>query len=469
MQVFQTEEGQFDYQAYLDKLSDPDMDWTDLERWGRSVLPEMKFQTYLSAQVHVSDREVRERYRRDNAEVTALYVAVPFGSEMGYEPTEAELDSLYQAVREDYREPESRRVALIAIEKKPTKEDEREVEERLLEIREEILGGRDFAEMAADYSDDAMSAQKGGDLGSFSRGEMVAEFDSVAFSLGVGEISQPVRTQFGYHLIRVEERTVENDAEKIHARHILMRVEPGYDTIDSLSTLVRDLSESIKSKGFEKAAESFGIAIQRPEPFIEGYFIEGVGFAPRVINFSFNHHANAVSSPIEEEQAVYFVKILERLEERDKSLDEIKSQLTAEIQRKRSERKALERAESIRKAALTGGNLETAALESGLETNKTPSFKISDSVPGVGGNTAFAVASHMLPIRELSPPIKGRNAYYLIRVTDRKEPDMDLFAEQRAEIMNEIRREKIMRYLSSWYDEIRQRAKVVDLREQALS
>jgi peptidyl-prolyl cis-trans isomerase D len=469
-QVFQTEDGQFDYQMYLEKLSDPEVDWTDLERWGRTILPELKFQSYLSSQVHVSDLEARDRYRLENTQVAAAYVEIPFEfEEPPYDPSESELDSLYRAVRDDYTEPESRRVALIEIEKKPTSEDEREVLDRLLDIREELLAGRDFAEMAEDNSEDLMSAQKGGDLGFFTRSTMVEEFDSAAFSLSVGEISMPVRTEYGYHLIKVEERKTENGEEKIHARHILMKVEPGYDTIDSLSTLVRDLTEEIKSKGFEKAASAYGLAIKQTEPFTDGYFIEGLGFVPRVISFAFNRNTDEVSSPIEEEKAVYFVKIVEKIDERTRSLDDVRMQLVDEIRRTRSEERARTRAESIRQQAVTGGSLESAALSAGLEMKTTPSFKKMDTVPGIGGNTAFATACYFLPEGELSPPVKGRNSVYLIRVIERRAPDMDIFVERRGELITEIRREKIMRFLSSWYDEIRQRADIVDMREQVLN
>lgn len=469
-QVFQTEDGQFDYQAYLEKLSDPTVDWTDLERWGRTVLPELKFQAYLSAQVHVSNQEIRERYKRENTETQAAYVEIPFEIvDDSYQPSESELDSIYQTKIEDLKKPESRSVALIEIEKRPTKEDEREVMDRLLEIREEILAGRDFAEMAEDNSEDLMSAEKGGDLGFFARGAMVDAFDQAAFSLETGQISLPVRTEFGLHIIKVEERKVEEGEERIHARHILMKVEPGYDTIDSLSTLIRDLREEILSKGFEKTASENGLSIKQPEPFMDGNFVEDLGFVPRVVNFAFNHNVNSVSAAIEEEQAVYFVKILEKIDESVQSIDEIRIQLSEELKRTRTERQTRKRAESLRQQALTGGNLETAALAAGLEIKQTPSFKRMDTVPGIGGNTTFAVACHLLPSGELSPPVKGRNSYYLIRVTERKAPDMDLFTEQRAELMTEIRREKIMRFLSNWYDEIRQRADVVDMRERVLN
>jgi peptidyl-prolyl cis-trans isomerase D len=469
-QVFRTEDDQFDYQAYLRSLSDPEVDWTELEQWGRNLLPELKLQTYISSQVHVSEQEIMERFKRETVVAKARYVKIPLPvEESTYEPSEREIDSLYAAVEESYTIPESRRVKLLVIEKKPTESDEREVLDRLEEIRNEIRSGREFSEMASIYSEDPMTAEKGGDLGFFSRGSMVREFEDAAFSLEVGGVSDPVRTEYGYHLIKVEERKTEQDEEKIRARHILMRVEPGYETIDSLSTLIRELNEEIKSKGFEKAAEAYGLTIQEPEPLKDGYFIEGIGFAPRVVNFSFSHEPNSISAPLEEEQAVYYVKILEKIGERFESKDDIRIQLVERIRRDRLDDATRERAESIRKQAVTSGNLGSAALAAGLDVEETPYFKRGDVIPGIGGNTPFAVASHLLPIDEISSPVRSGNAYFLIRVTDRKLPDIDLLSARSSEIAEQLNREKTMRFIAGWFDEIRQSAEVVDMRERLLN
>lgn len=469
-QVFRTEDDQFDYQAYLRSLSDPEVDWTELEQWGRSMLPELKLQTYISSQVHVSEQEIMERFKRETVEVQARYVEIPLPAEEStYEPTESEIDSLYAAVKESYTIPEKRRVKLIAIEKNPTEADEREVLDRLEEIKNEIGAGREFSEMASIYSEDPMTAEKGGDLGFFGRGSMIQEFEDTAFSLGIGEISGPVRTEYGYHLIKLEERKREDDGEKIRARHILMKVEPGYETIDSLSTLIRDLNEEIKSKGFEKAAAAYGLDIEEPEPFQDGYYIEGVGFAPRVINFSFSHEPNSISAPLEEERAVYYVKVLEEIGEGSESREDVLVGLVDRIRRNRQDDATRNRAEAIRKQAVTGGNLESAALAAGLDVEETPYFKRGDVIPGIGGGQPFAVASHLLPVGEISAPIRSGNAYYLIRVTDRKLPDMELFTSRSVEIAEQLNREKTMRFIAAWFEEIRQNAEVVDMRERLLN
>ena len=468
-QVFRTEDDQFDYQAYLRSLQDPEVDWRELERWGRNLLPELKLQTFISSQVHVTEPEILERFKRETIEVKAGYVEIPIPlEESDYEPSEREIDSLYSLLEDEFTMPESRRIKVLAIEKEPTEADELDVRMQLGEIRREIEAGRAFSEMAEIYSEDPMTAEKGGDLGFFGRGTMLEAFEDTAFSLEPGEISEPVRTEHGYHLIKLEEKKVEDGQEKLRARHILMKVEPGYDTIDSLSTLIQNLNEEIKEKGLEKAAAAHGMTVQEPEPFTDGYFIQGLGFAPRVVNFAFSHEPGSISAPLEEEKAVYYVEIVEKIDERSKTRDEVAIELVERIRRDRKEEAARQEAESVRRQALTSGNLESAALAAGLEVRETPYFKRTEKIPEIGGNMPFGIAAHLLPAGEISPPIKSGNAYYLIRVTDRKQPDMDLFSARKGEIAAELDREKTMSFIASWFDEIRQNADVVDMRERLL-
>ena len=80
-----------------------------------------------------------------------------------------------------------------------------ETEQEALELREEIINGKPFEQVAAEVSM-CPSGAKGGDLGYFSQGQMVKEFDDAAFSMEVGEVSQPIKTQFGYHLIYLTDK-----------------------------------------------------------------------------------------------------------------------------------------------------------------------------------------------------------------------------------------------------------------------
>ena len=468
--VFQTQDGQFDYQAYLKALSDPEVDWTQLEQWGRSVIPEVKLQTYLVSQIHIPESEILDRFKAQNTTMKAKYIEVPVQKENPlYEPTEAEIRSRYEKDKDDFKDPAMRRVRVLELDKKPTAADEEDVKARLMEIRQDIITGTtDFAKAAQEYSDDQMTADKGGDLGFFKKGDMAPEFDKVAFSIRVGDLSEPFRTQYGCHIMQVEERKTESGADKVRARHILMKVEPGTDAVDSLNTLIRDLSGDIQSKNLEKTAADRKLKTYDTEPFPPGMFIKDLGFVPQIVSFAFNNKTGSVSYGLATESKVYFVKILEELPERVKPLEEVRPQLIEAIRTDREAEAAKKIAEALRREILSGGNMEAAARAKGFTVKETPRFKENDAVPDIGTNTVFSAACKYIAAGTVSPPIKGTNRYYIIAVVERIEPDMAKYVEARKTLVEEMRNESAQRFMANWYQGIRDKAKIVDLREKPL-
>lgn len=116
--------------------------------------------------------------------------------------------------------------------KVPEDADKKTVEENKKlaeEIREKLINGADFAEMAKKYSDDPGSKEKGGDLGWFGKGKMVKEFEQVAFSLKPGQISPVVKTKYGFHIIQVlgvkTKGETYNTPERVKAKHILLKID----------------------------------------------------------------------------------------------------------------------------------------------------------------------------------------------------------------------------------------------------
>ena len=134
---------------------------------------------------------------------------------------------------------------------KPSVEAQTEAFKKISAIKKEIDAGADFAELAKKYSEDPASAKRGGDLGLISRGDFVKEYETVAFSLNDGEVSDIIQTQYGYHIIKMIERR----GEKIHTRHILIRVMPSekdeQQTIDELKNIRQ---QALDGKDFSELA-----------------------------------------------------------------------------------------------------------------------------------------------------------------------------------------------------------------------
>ncbi|OAG27443.1 peptidylprolyl isomerase [Thermodesulfatator autotrophicus] len=127
--------------------------------------------------------------------------------------TEEELKKYYEKNKAKFQEPEKVRARhiLIEVSQNASKEEVQKALEKAKKIRERLLKGEDFAKLAKKYSDDPGTKDKGGDLGFFTRGQMIKEFEEAAFSLKPGEISEPVRSPFGFHIIKVEEKKMSKE------------------------------------------------------------------------------------------------------------------------------------------------------------------------------------------------------------------------------------------------------------------
>ncbi|MDA0744881.1 MAG: peptidylprolyl isomerase [bacterium] len=170
----------------------------------------------------VTERDVREQLRQEFRKEglrRQMYTNLTEQVEVSFRDI--------QAFKERYRDtlPPLMSISHIMIQVTPSEERREEAKKRAEDLLVRLQKGEDFAEMAREYSDDTGSASDGGDLGYFARGRMVPEFEEVAFSLRPGEISEPVKSEFGYHIIKVEALS----GTEVRARHILVALQPSQD------------------------------------------------------------------------------------------------------------------------------------------------------------------------------------------------------------------------------------------------
>lgn len=163
--------------------------------------------------------------------------------------SEQEINTYYEEHKKEFIKPEmvKARHILIKIDKTASEEEKKKAQEKAQDILMKIKAGEDFAKLATEFSDDTLSATKGGDLGFFTRSRMVPSFEDAAFALKPGEISDIVKTPFGYHIIKVDDR---KDAE----------VEP-YDAVKEniKQKLIQERTQSTISEFIDKAVKDAGV------------------------------------------------------------------------------------------------------------------------------------------------------------------------------------------------------------------
>lgn len=189
--------------------------------------------------------------------------------------TPAEVKKFFSTIPSDSLPYFSTEVSLAQIVKLPSvsKTQKQEVTNKLLDLREQILNGADFEELARKHSEEPAAASTGGNLGFQSRGDLVPAYEAAALKLKPGEMSQPVETEFGFHLIQMIERR----GNLYHTRHILMKpssseldIEEAKNYLDSLRTLI--INDSIS---FEKAAKEY--SDDKETAASGGFFLDATG------------------------------------------------------------------------------------------------------------------------------------------------------------------------------------------------
>lgn len=249
------------------------------------------------------------------------------------------LQALYDERIDQYDVPEQARARHILVAVPATASDDAVAERESFarELRQRLIDGEDFATVAGEVSEDPGSAANGGDLGWFRRGQMVPEFDAAAFTLPEGELSEPIRTNFGFHLVRVEERKQAQtqtlaDVQDDLADELLKR-DVG---LEKARALAEQLAAAVRGgESLEDAARAAELTLERTDWLKRrpDGFIPGLGAAPDVLSVAFTLAPGESSDRVfEVGDQLTLVQVLERQEPDD---EEFADELALELERLR--------------------------------------------------------------------------------------------------------------------------------------
>ena len=474
IEVFQRD-GEFDPQLYQQFLNDQTT-FADarnrefimqIERMWENQLLNHRLQTLLMETVRVSAPEVRKHYVDRNEKVRVEYVFSPSAppSDGGTEFEESEIEAEYSASADDYRHGRQVKIRYALFPRVPSAADSADIEKQAHGLREDIVAGADFGELAEAMSEDEGSAASGGDLGTFGRGRMVAPFEEAVFALEPGEVSQPVLTRFGWHLIKLEERLEEDGEEKVRARHILLKFTPSQATEDSLHQMASDFRELAADRGIDLAADIEGVEVRDPGFVTQGSVIPGLGLGTGwVVNLFFDSEVGTVSRVGSVEGSYWVAQLAEARGEGVAPLEEVRSRVERSLQgRKRAER-AGEVLREIRGAVLGGGDLAAGAAANGLELSEAEAFARADFVPGIGRDSEFTRAAFAMQPGELSDVVVARNGAYLLRVIEKTSIEEEAFLDARQALQEELLQERRNEALQVWLSQFYAAAEIEDNR-----
>ncbi len=461
--------GQFDMARYQQALNNPSADqfWLEVENYLRSSLPMQKLASMLSSTQVVTDADAQFEFMKTNSKVKVNYIFynVALFANTVAEPGEQEINAYYNAHKADYKVAEKRVLDYILLELKATSADSQAVLDQAQDILEQLKSGASFEELARLYSQDTGSAEKGGDLGFFNSAAMVKPFADAAFAAKKGEVVGPVVTQFGLHIIKVEDRKKENGEEQVKARHILLKVEPSPATREAMREEAEYIAEYSKETGFRTVVAAESLTVSQTPPFEKNAYIPGIGMETRVNNFAWRSKVGNISQVFNLDQGFLVAALAEVQAEHVKKLQDVKAEIITAVKNEKSLAAAQERAQKALDNIKAGTPFDQVAAQDSLSVQETDYFTMSGYVPKVGKEPEFTGAAFALNPGDFSQPIKGARGYYLLQVVDKQEVNMQEFESQKEDLKLQLAARYKQQIFGQWYEDVKKKADIKDYRE----
>jgi peptidyl-prolyl cis-trans isomerase D len=442
-----------------------------LERYYRSEVPRQKLLSQVASEAYASDARLWQAWQDQNDSAQVSYVAlrpdqVP---DSAVAVTDSELRAFFDKNAKTFERPGRAVVSLVSIPRVVTAEDTAAARTRAAALRAEIAGGAKFEEVAQRESADSGSAQQGGDLGRGGRGRFVAPFEQAAYALAPGQLSEPVQSPFGFHIIRVDTR----QGDTLGLRHILVPIQQSDSSAARTDRRADSLANAAAStddpRKFDAAVARFGLPVRRLTAFEN----EPLSFAgrpvPSVSAWAFSGVGTGETSELYDAPDAYYLARLDSLTVGGKPpFEAVKDEVRERVLREKKLQQLVPRARQLAEAARTS-TLESAAAARQLTVERTPAFTRSSLVPGLGQFTEAVGAAFGVPQGQISAPVVSRDGVYLLRVDRRVAADKGRWLaqkeQQRAQVTQALRQTRVRDYLA----DLRESAKIDDRRKEVLA
>ena len=464
-------DGRFDlekYQRFLKSAAARQQGlYFQLENYYRNEIPRAKLYESVASEVFVTDDELWQAYRdqHDSAKVSFVTFDPASVPDSSVAVSDAEISAYYDGHKKELERPGRAVVSILSIPRVVTAADSAAVRAHAVALRDEILKGAKFEDVAKRESADTVSGANGGFLGRTAKGAYVPAFENAAYALTPGQISEPVETQFGVHLIKVDERK----GDTIAVRHILLR----YQQSDSSASRTDKRADSLAKiaaaqttpQPFDSAAKvlkltpAHGIAIEGEPLTVAGQYV------PSVSAWAFSGVKPGETSDLFDSDNGYVLARLDSLQAGGlpplaQARDEIKRTLIAEKKLDQLMTKAKEFA-----TAAASSTLESAASSRGLTVTTSETFTRGGFVAGLGRLNEAIGAAFSLPVGAVSNPVRTSDAVAVIRVDRRVDADHAAWeaqkATQRQQVTQGLRQQRIQAFLQ----QLRTDAKIDDRRK----
>lgn len=467
---FQTD-GRFDPAKYQRFISSPVAKQqgllVQLENYYRAELPKSKLYAQLIADAWVSDAQLWRAYQDQKDSVTIQYVALrPAPAEVAATVVpEKEIRAYYDRYETRWTRRGRAVVSFVALSRTPTAADTAATQARAAALRAEILAGADFGDVAKRESTDESSAVNGGELPKGGRGRFVPEFEAAAYALRPGQISEPVRTAFGWHLIKLNARA----GDTLSLQHILLKVTQG----DSNATATDRMADRLASlaggstdrSALDSAAAELKLLVTQIE-VQDGQAANHLGQPiPGVSGWAFSGVAVGETSDLLDDENGYYLARLDSLTEGGpQRFDDVKNEIKTVLQGRAAATALRPKAEALL-ADAKATDLAAAAAKAGLVVETAGPFVRQGFVAGLGFANPAIGAAFAAPIGRPTLAMSDEGAF-LIVPTARTAASREAFESEKAALREQALQGIRQRRVQDFFEQLRRSADIEDRRRE---
>jgi peptidyl-prolyl cis-trans isomerase D len=447
---------------------------------GQSLIEE-KFRDLVTDGITVTPSEIEQEFRQRNEKIKLNYVVVkPDDLQAKINPSDADLSAFFEKNKARYSVPERRIVdyALLDLDQLrahseipdndiqayynqhlddykiadrahvahilfktvgKTDAESEEIRQKALDVLKKVKAGGNFGDLAKQYSEDT-TKDKGGDLGWIMRGQTVPEFEQAAFSLPVGATSDLVKTQYGYHIIKVMERqqartqTLDEVRPQIAMTLQAARAEQAADSASE------QIANDIRSAGkvpLADLAKKYDMTLGESQPLEAKDPIPAVGTSPEIDDTVFRLRVGDESAPIHTDRGYVVLSLKDIQPAHAATLAEAHDMVLSDYRREKAVELAKTDANELENQAKSGQDLDKAAKSMGFSVQMSDLVARGASIPDLG-NTSQIQSAFTLPEGQAGPAVFLGTNWVVYKVVQHQQPDMNDLPKQRDEIAQQL-------------------------------
>jgi peptidyl-prolyl cis-trans isomerase D len=497
--------GRFNKERYLQLLRANRLSPVQFEEEQREQLTIQRLYSILLDSVHVTEDELRDRYRFEQEKIDLHFIRLPVSDFLAQaKPTEAEIKNFYDHGKESFKEPLKVQVEYLSYPfdrfSPPVPIDAKEIEEyyqanrqtkfhkakevkaRYILIRSaadakqksdaqtranrivtEARAGKDFAQLAKQESADSTAA-KGGDLGWRTQEQLPSPVDKAVFNLRKGEISDAIETPAGFHIVKVDDIREEKSQTLQDATAEIIRIlksEKGKREAAKIAD--RDREKALSDDDFAKLARDSNVSVKVTRPFTNGEMLPEIGQAPEFYKTALSLGPKAISPVIEGTNAYYVLKIKERTEAAVPSLDTVRPKIEKNLTESKAQDMALEKAKSLLEQLKKEKDMARVAQQNGLKLEETGWFlRSATQVPKIG-ELAEAKAGGIALSAQKPFPDKAymqKDAAYILAFKASQGADMGQFDKEKEQLRNQALGESRQQVMERFIENLKAKAEI---------